>query len=68
MYETTENIAPNTDLICSYIPADAAQNEQQQQVAQLKRAMEAIIKGMFFFLNRKLVNIANFFRNLTKMI
>ena len=49
MYETTENIAPNTDLICSYIPADAAQNEQQQQVAQLKRAMEAIIKGMFFF-------------------
>ena len=68
MYETTENIAPNTDLICSYIPADAAQNEQQQQVAQLKRAMEAIIKGMFFFKNRKLVNIANFFRNLTKML
>ena len=68
MYETTENIAPNTDLICSYIPADAAQNEQQQQVAQLKRAMEAIIKGMFFFLNRKLVNIAIFFRNLTKML
>ena len=68
MYETTENIAPNTDLICSYIPADAAQNEQQQQVAQLKRAMEAIIKGMFFFLNRKLVNITNFFRNLTKML
>ena len=68
MYETTENIAPNTDLICSYIPADAAQNAKLQQVAQLNRAMEAIIKGMFFFLNRKLVNIAIFFRNLTKMI
>ena len=39
VYETTENIAPNTDLICSY--ASISQNEQQQV---LKRAMEAIIK------------------------
>ena len=45
VYETTENIAPNTDLICSYIPADADQNEQQQQVTLLKRALEAFIKG-----------------------
>ena len=44
VYETTENIAPNTDLICSYIPADA-DLEQQQQVALLKRALEAFIKG-----------------------
>ena len=46
VYETTENIAPNTDLICSAWPQNVPENnDQQMQQVLFKRAMEAFIKG-----------------------